>query len=115
MKAGCERAEITVIDGGLTHDEWRGLLRNREWVAVGLIRTTLAGDDSRAFVRLAVENADEQAVLVVEGIHQDKGQLAFWRNNVEQAPEVTVTFDLYYCGIAWFDRKRAKQHYKINF
>lgn len=49
--------------------------------------------------------------LVVEGIGQ---QRQTW-DNVLNNPLVTVTFDLYYCGIAFFDPQRTKQNYVINF
>ena len=27
----------------------------------------------------------------------------------------TFSFDTYYCGLLFFDKKKYKQHYKINF
>ena len=50
-------------------------------------------------------------MLIVEGIWRDKD---FWREivNSEQA---RITFDLYYCGIVLFDRKRHKENYIVNF
>lgn len=54
-------------------------------------------------------NAD--SVLILEGIWKD---MPFWREVV--ADERTgVTFDLYYCGIVMFDKKRHKMNYIINF
>jgi hypothetical protein len=50
-------------------------------------------------------------VLIVDGICKDRH---FWRSLV--ADERTgITFDLYYCGIVLFDKKRHKQNYIINF
>ena len=50
-------------------------------------------------------------VLIVTGISKAKD---VWRGIV--ADEHTgITFDLYYCGIVLFDKKRHKQNYKINF
>lgn len=71
---------------------------------------------------LVVERADdvspalllhcgEKTVLVVEDIGTHRWQ---WQK-VEQWPTATVTFDLYYCGIATFNLQRAKQHYIVNF
>jgi len=53
----------------------------------------------------------EGSVMVVEGIYRDPQR---WRAIV-QDERVGVTFDLYYCGIIFFDNKRYKQHYIINF
>ena len=53
----------------------------------------------------------EDTVLIVDGICKDR---SFWRSLV--ADERTgITFDLYYCGIVLFDKKRHKQNYIINF
>jgi len=54
---------------------------------------------------------NDQSVLIVGGIRKDK---LFWKElrNDERA---RVTFDLYYCGIVLFDKKRHKQNYIINF
>ncbi len=57
------------------------------------------------------ELADELSVVVVEGINRDKKRWLLMQQN----PRTSVTFDLYYCGIVFFDKRRYKQHYKINF
>ena len=49
--------------------------------------------------------------LVVEGIAQQPDS---WRTIIHDE-RATVTFDLYYCGIAFFVPSRTKQHYIINF
>lgn len=53
----------------------------------------------------------EQTMLVVEDIGKHWQQ---WQQ-VLQWPSVTVSFDLYYCGIATFNPGRAKQNYIVNF
>jgi len=53
----------------------------------------------------------EQSLLVLDGLYR---QNTLWQRLVNE-PSVTVAFDLYYCGIVFFDPKRAKQHYKVNF
>jgi hypothetical protein len=50
-------------------------------------------------------------VLIVEGIWRDK---QLWQAIVDDE-RARITFDLYYCGIVLFDRKRHKHHYIINF
>ena len=54
---------------------------------------------------------DENSVVVFQDI---------WRNMplwhcIEYDTRVSVTFDLYFCGIVLFDKKRARQNYKVNF
>ena len=54
------------------------------------------------------------SVLIVEGIQRDAAIRRFWKE-VQEDERTRATFDLYYCGIAFFDKTRPKQHYKINF
>lgn len=56
----------------------------------------------------------DATVLVVDGIHNSKQTLETWRALLADN-RVKVTFDLYYCGIVFFDKKRYKKHYKIRF
>ncbi len=58
-----------------------------------------------------VQRTNDQSVLVVEGIYSDRKR---WRQ-ILQDKRVRVSFDLYYCGILFFDKKRYKHHYIINF
>ena len=70
-----------------------------------------------------VETADEarrlseaphsKTMLVVEGIGHDAPAADIWRQLTADS-RVSVAFDLYYCGIAFFD-SRYKQDYIVNF
>jgi hypothetical protein len=53
----------------------------------------------------------EDTMVVIDGIHRNKDN---WQKVVSDERTV-VTFDLYYCGIVFFDKKRHKQNYIINF
>ena len=66
--------------------------------------------DAARYERL-LSRCDEQSVLVVEGIWRD------WQrwHQIERDERVGTTFDLYYCGIVWFDKERYKHNYVINF
>ena len=55
--------------------------------------------------------ANERTVLVVEGIWNDKKAWA----GIVNDNRTGVCFDLYFCGIVLFDKRRTKQHYIINF
>ena len=75
-----------------------------------LIRMTLDGDYHQrlAFIYNKVK---DDTVLIVEGLWRNR---SFWKE-VKADERAVVTFDLYYCGIVLFDKKRHKQNYIINF
>ena len=75
-----------------------------------LIRLTLEGD-YRSCLATIYNKVEEHTVLIVEAIKKNR---AFWREIVNDE-RTGVTFDLYYCGIVMFDKKRHKQNYIINF
>lgn len=58
-----------------------------------------------------MDTTDERTVLLMEHIQRRKRD---WQRIIDD-PRTTTIFDLYYCGIAMFDKRRAKKHYIINF
>ena len=67
-------------------------------------------DAMDAYERL-LSKCDEHSVLVVGGIHRN------WKrwHEMERDKRCGTTFDLYYCGIMFFDIQRPKHNYIINF
>ena len=93
--AGCAKANV------VSHAAFDG---NK----LDLVRFDIASDVN---ISRIYNKVDEQTVLVVEGIYRN---MKLWREIV--ADERTgICFDLYYCGLVFFDKKRIKQHYIINF
>ena len=76
--------------------------------SVELARLTI--EDCDSYDRL-LSKCNEQSVLVIEGIFRDWQR---WKA-IEQDKRVGTTFDLYYCGILFFDKNRYHHHYTINF
>ena len=56
-------------------------------------------------------DCDEHSVVVIRNIRHHKEQ---WKHLISDN-RTGITFDLYYCGIVKFDKKRVKQNYIINF
>jgi hypothetical protein len=56
-------------------------------------------------------HCDQQSVVVVDDIWRNKDK---WKE-IAHDKRIGTTFDLYYCGIVFFDTKRYKHNYKINF
>ena len=56
-------------------------------------------------------HCNQQSVIIVEGIWRD------WQtwHAIEHDTRTGTTFDLYYCGIVFFDTQRYKHNYRINF
>jgi len=75
-----------------------------------LIRLSLVGD-YRSRLSYIYNKVETNTVLIVDGIRRDKD---FWRE-LKTDNRVRVTFDLYYCGVVLFDKKRHKQDYIVNF
>jgi len=93
----------------------------RDYLSAGC-RTASFGDSASFFLLSLTGNYQSKlssiynkvtndSVLVVEGIQHDK---RFWRELISDH-RTSVTFDLYYCGIVLFDKKRHKINYIINF
>lgn len=58
--------------------------------------------------------AEDGTVVMLLGIRRDGRARRLWRRIVDGRERV-VTFDLYYCGLVFFDGKRYKLNYIINF
>lgn len=94
LSAGCRKAALTK---SLSND----------FGSVPALVVVPDGDVSPALL----SHCGDKTMLVVEDISKHRRQ---WQT-VVQWPAATVTFDLYYCGIATFNPQRAKQHYIVNF
>lgn len=85
----------------------------RDGSAAEMVRLPLTAE-CRLLFEQVVSVADENTLLILEGIYCDKQAKAFWRS-VQQDERVGLTFDLYDAGIVFFDKKRYKHNYLINF
>lgn len=57
---------------------------------------------------------EEQSVCIVMGISYSKEMKQLWQR-LKMNEKVGITFDLYDLGVIFFDRKKIKQHYIVNF
>lgn len=71
-----------------------------------------AGHIDAVLPRLHELTAD--SVMIVHGISRDEVTAKHWRQ-LAQSDEARIVFDLYHCGILFFDKKRYKQYYTINY
>lgn len=71
-------------------------------------------DDRWAMCEAFVSSAHERSMLIVEGIYASKKAKMRW-NELVNDERTGVAFDLYDCGIIFFDYTKSKQLYIINF
>ena len=58
--------------------------------------------------------ASSRSLLILEGIYFDKDIKNLWRRMVDDE-RTGVTYDLYDCGLVFFDKTNHKQNYIVNF
>lgn len=101
MKRGCNKLEVVPIRHAA------------DFSSVRLMRLSVEGDYRQVFEK-AVSLANASTMIIVEQIKRDKESRTFWKSIVDD-PRCISTFDLYYCGIIFFDKKRYKENYVVNF
>jgi len=70
--------------------------------------------DEKGYATFREARLAERSILIVEQIKCNRQARRIWRQ-VCGDEMVGVTFDLYYAGVAFFDKRRYKQNYIINF
>lgn len=98
VSAGCNKTRTVCDDVGLAPD---------------FVRFSLQRSPAPHLSRL-LERADEHSMLVVEDIKADAGSRSRWADLLRD-DRVRISYDLYDCGILFFDKKRYKKDYIINF
>lgn len=62
----------------------------------------------------ALKQADDRTLFVIEDIGYNNTAKRMWQT-LQESDLTSVSYDLYYLGIAFFDRKRYKANYVVNF
>lgn len=83
-------------------------------VAASDVLVTTMEDDRWQMCESFVSSAHERSMLIVEGIYASKKAKMRWKVLVNDE-RTGVAFDLYDCGIVFFDYTKSKQLYIINF
>lgn len=72
-----------------------------------------ANEKSKAFTTIGESYIHNDTILLIEGIYKSKDNTAMW-NELKKEEQVRVTVDLYHCGVVFFRREQAKEHFKIR-
>lgn len=119
IQAAVPRAEVRHKEGDIP-----GEVLRKEGGLAAVPEGSPEGREAADFVLVGKERLEEAAavaarmpergMLVCEGIHESRRAKEIWRT-IREAPHTGVTFDLYTYGVAFFNPKLHKQHYKVNF
>lgn len=69
---------------------------------------------SEAVLEAALQKTDDHTLFIIEDIGYNDTAKRLWQTLLE-SDITSVSYDLYYLGIAFFDRKRYKNNYIVNF
>lgn len=67
-----------------------------------------------ALLEAALQKTDDHTLFIIEDIGYNDTAKRLWQTLLE-SDIASVSYDLYYLGIAFFDRKRYKANYVVNF
>lgn len=111
LKAGCRKARYVGMQEDVKPDSVQQALES----AGGAVLIRIAPENNLAkLFNSACGSVTAGSVIMLHDIHADREARRLWKDITADLRGV-VTFDLYYCGLVFFDDKRYKQNYIINF
>lgn len=66
------------------------------------------------YFKLISLHAEERTIIIFDDIHWSKEMKKVW-NIIKENRKVTLSIDLFRCGIVFFHRSSLKQHFYMNF
>lgn len=114
----CERNDViaTYVGRGCHATQVRRITDLRQITADDRIEVLricpIAGCES--VLAAALKQADDHTLFIIEDIGYNDTAKRMWQTLLE-SDITSVSYDLYYLGIAFFDRKRYKANYVVNF
>ena len=100
-----------VIESSAFRDYLQAGCRKAVWGESSELMVLSLEGDWRSRLSYIYNKVSADSVLVVAGLSKARD---VWREIVNDERAV-LTFDLYYCGIVLFDKKRDKKNYIVNF
>lgn len=69
--------------------------------------------NSKPFKQINKDYIHNETLVIIDGIYQSKERVLMW-NELKKQDYISVTIDTYHCGILFFRREQAKEHFKIR-
>ncbi|MCK4749369.1 MAG: hypothetical protein KAT15_20085, partial [Bacteroidales bacterium] len=71
-------------------------------------------DPTIRYVKVLVEKAGDESVIIMDDIYWSKGMFKAWKEVISW-PEVRISIDLFHMGILLLRKDLQKSNVKINF
>lgn len=59
------------------------------------------------------ENVHNNSMVIINNIHKNKNTSSNW-NKLIKKEAITVSIDMFYCGVLFFRKEQMKEHFKIR-
>lgn len=111
INAGCRKSMYIATSADVCSDDFKRMLDRMG--GADFIRIVPQGNFYDLF-HVVCNSVTNGSMIMLHDIYSDSYARRLWRYIVKDLHGV-VTFDLYYCGLVFFDDKRYKKNYIINF
>jgi predicted O-methyltransferase YrrM len=71
-------------------------------------------DATLNYFKWCLPKVTEDSLLIFDDIYWSEGMKEAW-TEIKNHPDVTVTVDLFWIGLVYFKKGRAKEHFKLKF
>ena len=108
--AGCNKVRIFSVSD-TQHIDISQLIRL--FKSIDMVHVTMSHHHISCIYQL-MDYVNDHTVFIIDDIQKDNATRRMW-NQLLLDKRVRISFDLYYCGIIFFDSNRYKQNYIVNF
>ena len=110
---GCNRAKVLTIRDVRTEELLQSCVSSETFKEANIWRFSLS-DEIHHFLKQILDKSNDKSLFIIEGIYRNKSNKQYWKEILSDS-HTGVAFDLYYCGIVFFDKNQYKRCYKVNF
>lgn len=111
IKAGSKKTRIVSFSDVISNNNEHYSIADIE--SLDMVHIALPNDQFTYIYEL-MDKVNDSSVFIIEGIYYNKETRCAWSELLNDE-RVRISYDLYYCGILFFDSNRYKQNYKVNF
>lgn len=109
IEAGCPESNVISIGKSAMYSN-KTMLANVN--SIDMLRMSIVDDRQQCFDE-AMQKTHNGTVFIIEDIYGSRTAREWWKK-VRKDSRCTLTYDLYDCGIIYFDKKRYKENYTVN-